>query len=183
MLAACAFLGAGLELKANTLYRLDLQGSDDPVYGVYKFERSTVRGKIYNFQMVSPDPNALLSTETFPDSEISDAIPVDDETWAKIQSQAQMAAGNVEVETSAGALWVSKQEFELAQRATQMAEERLQRSKPPVVEEVPQTAPVPAAEPAPAPGFLKLWGGHLVLLGVAAVLIGAVVKFMVVGSE
>ena len=179
ILAACATLGAGLTFEQDTRYKLDLKNAEEPVYGVFLRQQ----GKAIMFRLESPLPDASIGPKTFQADDIEDKVEVTEDEWSELQKEARERRGDKLVQTASGSVWVSQLEFDLAQRATQMAEERLQRSKPPVVEEVPQTAPPPAAEPAPAPGFLKLWGGHIILLGVAAVLIGAVAKFMVVGSE
>ncbi len=179
ILAACATLGAGLTFEQNTRYRLDLKNADEPVYGVFLLQQ----GKAIMFRLESPLPDVPVAKQTFQADAIVDRAEVTEEEWLELQKEARERRGDKLVQTASGSVWVSQIEYDLAQRATQMAEERLQRSTPPPVEESPVAASETAQEPAPAPGFLKLWGGHAVLLAVAAVLIGAVVKFMVVGSE
>ncbi|MBX7255799.1 MAG: hypothetical protein K1Y02_05520 [Candidatus Hydrogenedentes bacterium] len=183
ILAACAILGAGLDFKENIIYRLELKSSAEPVYGYYKSEASTPKGKVYYFKMVSPDSNATLPPGSYQESEIADRFEVSDDEWKQLQEQAQARAGNVKVQTSSGEIWVNAHEFELAKRATQMAEERLKRSKPTEITESTESEPVVLTEPAPSPGFLKLWGGHIALAAGVVLLIGAVVKFMILGAS
>lgn len=188
ILAACATLGAGLELRENTLYRLDLTNSSEPVYGYYKSAVSKPSGTIYYFRMASPDPNATLPPGTYPSNEIAYADPVTDQEWEELKDEARAKAGNVRVETANGVQWVPAHEHDLAQRATQMAQEREQRSRQPeadaaVVAEEPATGEEPAPEPGPGPGFIALWGGHIAVAAGALVLIGVVVRFMILGGD
>ncbi len=93
--------------------------------------------------------------------------------------------GGVEAETDQGLVWVHREAWELAGRAralaevsnsTSASEDEAWEGVTAVVNEAPSALETPQAE---APGFLALWGSHLAIIAVAAVLVAFVVRMLV----
>lgn len=76
---------------------------------------------------------------------------------------------------------VKKEELRFAEDAQKAEQEVLNRLMPP--EETPSAAGITAENTEPTPnGFVKTWGGHILLTLVTAALIAVVVKFLVLES-
>lgn len=91
------------------------------------------------------------------------------------------AAGYDFVDTKEGRRPVKREEIERAQRSREMAAAVEHQSQPPALAAIALNAP--AAGETPAPSFLRLWGGHI-LLGIAGLaLLGIIVKTIILRED
>lgn len=117
------------------------------------------------------------STRTLFKKDVKGHYPAGSAELAAYYAEGWKANGGIQIETPHGKQWVFEEEYELAQRAAEMAsvkEEERAVSSP--------AKPVAAADPAPVErslGFGQLWGAHVAVLTVGLGLSVLVVWFLV----
>lgn len=98
---------------------------------------------------------------------------IEPETYAK-QSQRYKDSGYTHVDTPTGAVWVASETVARAARATELREDLEQRRVAHYAAYEAQVSGAPVAEESP--GFVSLWGRHVVIAVLALVMMVVTVK-------
>lgn len=167
-------LAQAADMPAGTVFQIVPRDGSPGFYAEIVKENN----ESYTFRYFDPDPARRLTVQMLR-SEVEPPIELTERSKARVWQS--MIDARV-VQTPVGA--VPREEYELAQRALQMAEgvERTLTASEP--DEQVGSEPVEALTvEALRPSFITLWGPQIGLVAGALVLIGIIVKLVILGEE